>query len=159
MVDVTILAMSEDQGWLASFWSAARRLKGSRLVLTGSMDEAFDLLDCAGARLLVLDRKATTFTLEQLDRLLWANSTLVHPASVLVIDRTYSAEVALTLFQMGVDDYLCSSLPAPRLAAIVSQLVNETQQSESLPGPALPAYQRMALGPTPGSVRPAVALA
>ena len=34
MVDMTILAMTEDEGWLASFWSEARRLKRSRLVAT-----------------------------------------------------------------------------------------------------------------------------
>src|SRR5271166_4902646 len=54
MVDMTVLAMTEDQGWLASFWSAARQLNRSRLVATSSMEEAFELLDCAGTRLLVL---------------------------------------------------------------------------------------------------------
>ena len=88
MVDLTILAMTEDEGWLASFWSEARRLKKTRVVATRSMDEADDLLDLAGTRLLVLDCRSGSFTLDDLDRLLWANSTRAHPARVLVIDQT-----------------------------------------------------------------------
>ena len=42
---------------------------------------------------------------------------------VLVIDQTYSPDVALTLFRMGVDEYLCMSHHGGRLAAIVSQLL------------------------------------
>ena len=151
MVDMTILAMTEDQGWLASFWSVARRLNRSRFVATSSMDEAFELLDCAGTGLLVLDRRASTFTVEELDRLLWANSTRAHPAMVLVIDQTYCAEDALDLFRMGVDEYVCSSLHSARLTAIVSQLFSESREWEMQVNPAIPALPRTAPSPVLGS--------
>jgi len=159
MVDMTVLAMTEDQGWLASFWSAARQLNRSRLVATSSMEEAFELLDCAGTRLLVLDRRAGTFTVEELDRLLWANSTRAHPALVLVIDQNYSAEDAIDLFRMGVDEYVCSSLHSARLMAIVSQLLSESREREVRVRPAVPALSRTAPTPVLGSVsaRPAAA--
>ena len=67
---------------------------------------------------------------DELDRLLWANSTRAHPALVLVIDQTYSPEVALDLFRMGVDEYVCSSLHGDRLTAIVSQLLKESRERE-----------------------------
>ncbi|MGC8642989.1 MAG: hypothetical protein ACP5XB_24285 [Isosphaeraceae bacterium] len=130
MVDLTILAMTEDESWLASFWSEARRLKKTRVVATRSMDEACDLLDCAGTQLLVLDCRSSSFTLDDLDRLLWTNSTRAHPARVLVIDETYRPEVALDLFRMGVDDYVCSSDHGLRLSTIVRHLLGEAGERE-----------------------------
>ena len=160
MVDMTILAMTEDQGWLASFWSAAQQLKRSRLVATSSMGEAFDLLDCAGARLLVLDPRAGTFTVEELDRLLWANSTLAQPALVLIIDQTYSPEDALDLFRMGVDEYVCSSLHDAQMTDIVTQLLSESSERDTQAPLALPLFPKSTRTTVAGSARPAaVALA
>ena len=157
MVDMTILAMTEDQVWLESLWSEARRLKRTRLVVTSSMDEACDLLDCAGARLLVLDRGAGTFTYDELDRMLWTNSTCAHPALVLVIDQTYSPEVALDLFRMGVDEYVCTSLHGNRLAEVVSELLKEARDGELEAVPALLALPRTVPAPLQIPDRPAVA--
>ena len=142
MVDLTILAMTEDESWLASFWSEARRLRKTRVVATQSMDEAYDLLDCAGTRLLVLDCRSGSFTLDDLDRLLWANSTRAHPARVLVIDQTYRPDVALDLFRMGVDEYVCSSDHGLRLSAIVSHLLGEAGDREIEGAPATLALTR-----------------
>ena len=103
MVDYTVLAVSEDEAWLASVWSEARQLRRCRLVVTRSTDEAHDLLDCAGTRLLVLDSRASSFTLDEVDRLLWANSTRARPALVLVIDQAYNPDLAVDLFRMGAD--------------------------------------------------------
>ena len=81
MIDVTILAMTENPTWLEFFWTESRSVQGSRLVVTGSMEEACDLLNCTDARLIVVDWQDATVSSEQMDQLLWANSILAHPAS------------------------------------------------------------------------------
>ena len=63
---------------------------------------------------------------EELDQLLWVNSTLAHPAIVLVVDDGYQADLALTLFRMGVDEYISVSDHAARLATVMRHLLAAT---------------------------------
>lgn len=142
MVDLTILAMTEDEGWLLSLWSDVRRLKKTRVVAARSMDEANNLLDWAGAGLLVLDCQASSFSVDDLDHLLWANSTRAHPALVLAIDRTYQPDLAVQLFQLGVDEYVCSSEHGGQLAAIARQLLDSARDRETEVVPAAIALVR-----------------
>lgn len=119
------------------------------------MDEAYDLLDCAGGRLLVLDCRASAFTLVELDRLLWANSTLPRPASVLVLDRTYDADLAVALFQMGVDEYVSVLDHGARLAAVIAQLLGVRREQEADRIPVAQVWPRPAAAPLPAPSQPA----
>lgn len=126
MIDVTILAVTENPSWLEFFWTKSRSVQGSRLVVTGSMEEACDLLSCADARLIVVDWQDSTVSSDQMDQLLWANSILAHPATVLVVAESYRTDHALSLFQMGVDEYIGVSEHSDQLRTILDGLLART---------------------------------
>ena len=123
MTDVTILAVTENPSWLEFFWTKSRSVQGSRLVVTGSMEEACDLIDCTDARLIVVDWQDATVSSDQMDQLLWANSILAHPATVLVVAESYRADRALSLFRMGVDEYIGIADHSDQLRAILDRLL------------------------------------
>jgi DNA-binding NarL/FixJ family response regulator len=126
MIDVTILAMTENPCWLEFLWSEARSVQGTRLVVTGSTEEACDLLRYTDARLIVVDWQDATVSTEQMDQLLWANSILAHPATVLVVEESYRRDHALSLFQMGIDDYIGLSEHSDQLRKILNRLLVRT---------------------------------
>jgi len=126
MIDVTILAVTENPSWLEFFWTKLRSVQGSRLVVTGSMEEACDLLSCADARLIVVDWQDSTVSSDQMDHLLWANSILAYPAPVLVVAESYRTDHALSLFQMGVDEYIGVSEHSDQLRTILDGLLART---------------------------------
>jgi len=126
MIDVTILAVTENPTWLEFFWTESRSVQGSRLVVTGSMEEACDLLICTYARLIVVDWQDATVSSDQMDQLLWANSILAHPATVLVVEENYRTDHALSLFQMGVDEYIGVSDHSDQLRTILDRLLART---------------------------------
>lgn len=128
MIDATILAVTENPSWLEFFWTKSRSVQGSRLVVTGSMEEACDLLSCADARLIVVDWQDATVSSEQMDQLLWANSILAHPARVLVVAESYRWDHALSLFQMGVDEYIGVSEHSDQLRTILDRLLARTTE-------------------------------
>ncbi|MGZ3300617.1 MAG: hypothetical protein ACXWPK_02870 [Isosphaeraceae bacterium] len=128
MIDVTVLAVTENPSWLEFFWTKSRSVQGSRLVVTGSMEEACDLLSCADARLIVVDWQDSTVSSDQMDRLLWANSILAHPATVLVVAESYRMDHALSLFQMGVDEYIGVSEHSDQLRTILDRLLARTTE-------------------------------
>ena len=147
MVDFTILAVTGDIVWLRRMQPDLQALGGTRFVVSGSMEEACDLLDASRARLILLDWNSDGVSCETLDRLLWMNTTLSHPAQVLVVSEPYRADLALTLFQMGVDEYLSlngarESIPAdpdatcsPREPEAGSELEKSLADSDpSIPG-------------------------
>ena len=123
MVDFTILAVTADLGWLQRLQPVLQALGGTRFIVTASMDEACDLLDTSGARLILLDWGSDGISCETLDRLLWVNTTISHPARVLVISETYRADLAVTLFQMGVDEYLSLTEHAGQFPHVLLQLL------------------------------------
>jgi hypothetical protein len=149
MIDTTILAVSGDESWLASFWTEASLLKRPRLVVAGSIEEANDLIDCTGARLLAIDCRADSVSLEQIDSLLWANSIVPQPAAVLVIDDGYEPDVALTLFQMGVDEYISMSHHGSRIPAILCHLLGTSLARTTAVDNAMPALPTTARQPVP----------
>ena len=123
MRDVTILAMSDDASWLGNLWTELKPRGGLRLVTASSIEDACALVDCADARLIVVDWRTETISYEKLDALLWANSTLRHPAAVVVVSANYQPDQALSLYQMGVDEYLGMSHHADQVAPILSGLL------------------------------------
>ncbi len=126
MIDVTILAVTENPNWLEFFWTELRSIQGSRLVVTGSVEEACELLDCTDARLIVVDWQDCTLSSEQIDNLFWANSVLAHPAKVLVVEENYRSEHALSFFQLGVDEYIGVSEHSGQLRTILDGLLEPT---------------------------------
>lgn len=133
MRDVTILALSDDASWLGHLWSELKPKGGLRLVTVSSIEDACALVDCAGARLIVVDWRAGNLSYDKMDALLWANSTLRHPAAVVVVSDSYQPDQALSLYQMGVDEYLGMPDHADRMAAILSGFLG---RPHAQPGPA-----------------------
>jgi DNA-binding NarL/FixJ family response regulator len=123
MIDVTILAMTADVIWQEFLWTESRSVRGSRLIATGSMEEACDLLGCADARLIVIDWQDSTVSSEQMDYLLWSNSIRPHPAAVLVVSESYQRDHALSLFRMGVDEYISMSEHSEQLRTIIDRML------------------------------------
>jgi len=123
MIDVTILAVTQNPTWLEFFWTELRSVQGSRLVVTGSMEEACDLLNCTDARLIVVDWQDATVSSDQMDQLLWANSIVAQPATVLVVAESYQADHALSLFQMGVDEYIGVADHSDQLRSLLDRLL------------------------------------
>ncbi len=126
MIDVTILAVTDNRSWLEFFWTELRSIQGARLVVTGSMEEASELLSCTDARLIVVDWQEASVFSEQMDRLFWANSVLAHPARVLVVEESYQIDHALSLYQMGVDEYIGVTEHSDQLRTILYRLLAAT---------------------------------
>jgi DNA-binding NarL/FixJ family response regulator len=123
MGDFTILAMTVDVDWLQPVRHDLQDLGGTRLIVAGSMQEACELLEMASARLVLLNWDSDRADYEQIGNLLWTNSTLTSPAMVLVIANDYRADQALTLFRMGVDEYVCRADHAEKLQGVLGQLL------------------------------------
>lgn len=133
MRDATILALSDNASWLGNLWTELKPRGGLRLVTASSIENACALVDCAGARLIVVDWRAENTSYEKIDSLLWANSTLRHPAAVVVVSEEYDPEQALSLYQMGVDEYLGLSHHADRVAPILNRFLNGARTQTGLP--------------------------
>jgi DNA-binding NarL/FixJ family response regulator len=123
MCDFTILAVTGDVDWLHPVRHDLQDLGGTRLIVAGSMQEACELLEMASARLVLLNWDSDRADYEQIGNLLWTNSTLASPAMVLVIANDYRADQAVTLFRMGVDEYICRSDHAEKLHGVLGQLL------------------------------------
>jgi DNA-binding NarL/FixJ family response regulator len=123
MCDFTVLAMTAGVDWLELVRHDLHDLGGTRVIVTGSMDEACELLELASARLILLNWDSDRADYEQIGNLLWTNSTLASPAMVLVIADEYRADQAVTLFRMGVDEYVCRSDHAENLRGVLGQLL------------------------------------
>jgi DNA-binding NtrC family response regulator len=132
MRDVTILAVSDDSNWLGHIWTELKPRGGMRLVTVSSIEDACALVDYAGARLMVVDWRSENISYDEMDALLWANSTLRHPAAVVVISESYEPDQALALYRMGVDEYLCMTHHADQMAAILSGFLGRPY-SQSIP--------------------------
>jgi DNA-binding NarL/FixJ family response regulator len=93
------------------------------VIITESMEEACGLLELAGARLILLNWDSDRADYELIGNLLWTNSTLASPAMILVIADEYRPDQAVTLFRMGVDEYVCRSDHAENLQGVLGQLL------------------------------------
>jgi DNA-binding NarL/FixJ family response regulator len=123
MVDFTILSVTGNLDWIQKMKPDLHATGGTRVVVTRSIGEACELLDTTGARLVLVDWEVESVSCELLDRLLWTNSTLSRPAAVLVVSEIYRPELAVTLFRMGVDEYLSRADHAGQFQPILSHLL------------------------------------
>lgn len=153
MNDVTILAVTDNPSWLEFFWAESRSVQGTRLVVTGSTEEACDLLGDTGARLIVVDLQDATVSSEQMDHLLWANSILAHPAKVLAVAESYRCDHALSLFQMGIDDYIGLSEHSDQMGMILVRLLSRTTKQTIRSNPTVSQAPRPVHDPLPQPAR------
>ena len=123
MSDFTILAMTDDVNWLEPVRQDLQDLGGTRVIVTGSMEEACGLLELAGARLILLNWDSDRVDYELIGNLLWRNSTLASPAMILVMADDYRPDQAVTLFRMGVDEYVCRSDHGEQLQGVLDQML------------------------------------
>ena len=124
MVDFTILAITGHVPWLNDLQPHLHSLGGTRVVVAGTLDEACELLDTTTPRLVLVDWITDDVSCETIDRLLWANTTLPRPARVVVVTEAYRADLAVTLFQMGVDEYVSKAEHASQFQAILGHLLS-----------------------------------
>jgi hypothetical protein len=121
MQNMTILTITRRSEWLTRMRPVLHARGRRRLIVADSMNEAGRLLEVARPQLIVVhDDEA--FSYEALDLLLWSNSVLARPAPVMVVADGYSTERAITLFQMGVDEYVCVIEHGDRMSSILSTL-------------------------------------
>jgi hypothetical protein len=133
MLDVTVLALAGDARWVEQLWSGLSEFAGCRLIVAETSDEAREILECVNPRLVVVNGDPNLVPDERIDEVLWSNSTLAHPATVVVAANSYDSDRAVALFQMGVDDYLGGSEHWSRLPAILGQLLSLTPKPRSTP--------------------------
>lgn len=127
MINRPILVIC-DQAGLAEL--IARDLgprSGLSVMNVKGVDLAIDLMDRVEPSLVVFhltDRHAR----EHLDRLLWSFSQSFRPLPVVAIGEHYDEAEALTLFQMGVTDYLSLSDHRDNLPRVIRSLVSTRAQ-------------------------------
>lgn len=131
MTDLTVMALASDARWLEKLWSALGEVSGCRLIVANTVDEAEEILECLGPRIVVVNGNPEVFADDQVDEVLWTNSTLPHPATVVVAADAYDSDRALSLFQMGVDEYLGDSDHWSRLPTILGQLLSLSVEGDA----------------------------
>jgi DNA-binding NarL/FixJ family response regulator len=135
MRNMTILTITRSPEWLDDMRPSLHATGRSRLVVAGSMEEAGRLLDVAEPELIIVHETSDEISYEQLDHLLWANSITPRPAPVMVVVNSYSAEQATTMFQMGVDEYICSTEHGDRMDSILNSLLPPATPVRPAPQP------------------------
>jgi DNA-binding NarL/FixJ family response regulator len=133
MCDFTVLAMTAGVDWLEPVRHDLHQLGGTRVIVTESMEEACELLEMASARLILLNWDSDRADYEQVGNLLWTNSTLASPAVVLVIADEYRADQAVTLFRMGVDEYVGRADHTEKLQGVLGQLLSGRERVANTP--------------------------
>jgi hypothetical protein len=68
--------------------------------------------------------------LEEVDRLLWSSSRAWSPAPLVAVSDQYDEELGLTLFQMGVSEYLGSRQHGQDLPKLFCSLTNSWRLAE-----------------------------
>jgi hypothetical protein len=150
MCDPTILAVTGDESWLARLQRCLKAVGAVRLIVTRSMEEAVDLLDAAAPDLIVVRGEDAAVSHDDMDDLLWVNSTLSHPARLLVTGDNYEPQRAVTLFQMGVDEYLGLAEQRDKLPVVLCRLLSSPEPTALGPeafGPAARMFRRASRSP------------
>jgi len=80
--------------------------RGARLVVAATIDEACSLLATVRPRLVVVNLSRHGVHYEELDQLLWTTTVLARRIPVVVIADRYRTDQAITLYRMGVAEYI-----------------------------------------------------
>jgi DNA-binding NarL/FixJ family response regulator len=118
----TLIVSAGDRS-LVRLRTALVGLGGTRFVVTASLQEACDLMEIVGPRVVIVHCDAGSQSEEQVDLLLWMNTRLRRPARVVFVDERYSDDQARSLFRLGVDDYLSDPDHSDHYASILGRLL------------------------------------
>ena len=138
MVDSTILTITGDDQFLDLLRRQIHEQNGagSRMIVTGTIDEACSLLSTVRPRLIVVHWGHHGHRYEELNRLLWVTTVLAHRVSVLVLADRYRVDQATTLFRMGVTDYLSRTHHEDQFGRILASYLRPTPAPRPVPAPA-----------------------
>jgi DNA-binding response OmpR family regulator len=145
MFDSTILVVSNDRTLAPMLQKqlAQHKIRGSRMIASTCVDEACDLLQTVQIRVAVLSLDSEHLGYEEVDHILWATSILRTRVPVVVIADRYRVEQAITLYRMGVSEYVSRSHHSDELGVLIAAhlpqlptgnvLVAQPQQTENAP--------------------------
>lgn len=122
MMDSTILTITGDEKFLEALRGQLReQFPGStRMIIAGNIEEACSLLPMAHPRLIVVHWSRHGSRLEELNRLLWANTVLARQVPVVVLADRYRIDQATTLYRMGVSEYISRTHHADQFARVLN---------------------------------------
>src|SRR6516162_6225089 len=111
MLDCTSLIVTRDRSLVALLREQVRSQKvvGSRIIVSGSADEACSLLQTVRLRLVVVHLQPELLGYDEVDHILWVTSTLPRQVPLVVVAERYLIEQATIFYQMGASEYVSRS--------------------------------------------------
>jgi DNA-binding NarL/FixJ family response regulator len=133
MVDSTILTITADTPLVGVLRAQLRDQspRGSRMVVSETIDEACSLLATTRPRLIVVHWSHASHY-EELNRLLWATTVLAHGVPVVVVADRYRTDQATTLYRMGVIEYISRTHHLDHFGRILDAYLNPSLAAEPL---------------------------
>jgi DNA-binding response OmpR family regulator len=147
MFDSTILVVSTDRSFAPMLHKqlTQKKIRGNRIIASTNADEACDLLQTVRVRVAVVSLDPEHIGYDEVDHILWATSILRNRVPVLVVADRYRVDQAITLYRMGVSDYVSRSHHIDQLGAwLTAYLPQLPTGSAVLPQPQEP--ERVATG-------------
>jgi DNA-binding NtrC family response regulator len=122
MLDCTSLIVTRDRSLVALLREQVRSQKvvGSRIIVSGSADEACSLLQTVRLRLVVVHLQPELLGYDEVDHILWVTSTLPRQVPLVVVAERYLIEQATIFYQMGASEYVSRSHHLDQLGALVA---------------------------------------
>jgi DNA-binding NtrC family response regulator len=122
MLDSTILTVTSSEEFLSVLRLQLHDQFGgeSRMIVTGTIDEACSLLESARPRLVVVHCTGESARYDQVDHLLWATTVQARRIPVLVIADRYRTDQATMLFRMGVSEYVSRTHHLDQIGRVVA---------------------------------------
>jgi len=133
MSDTTILTVTSDRTFLEVLRKQLYHHAGSvgRMIVASTIDEACSLITAVRPRLLVVHCTRQSESYEQLDQLLWATSLQSRRIPVVVIADRYLTDHAITLYRMGVSEYISRTHHMDQLATIFQAYAHQPRGSQT----------------------------
>jgi DNA-binding response OmpR family regulator len=121
MPESTVLVVSRDASMVGRLGREVERINDLRIDATDDVE-----LACVHAERdrvgLIVVHLAGEVGLSEVARLLWVSSTLKRPVPVLAMSDRYHTDRAVTLFQLGVADYLSRTHHRNRVREVIDTL-------------------------------------
>lgn len=123
MLDCTSLIVTKDRSLVALLRGQLRgqKVPGSRIIVSGTADEACSLLQTARFRLVVVHLEPDGVGYDEVDHILWVESILPRRVPVVVVAERYLVEQATMLYRMGVAEYVSRSHHLDQLGAVLAR--------------------------------------
>jgi DNA-binding NarL/FixJ family response regulator len=126
MRDLTILTITQDEDFVSVLRHRIHDQMGggSRMIVTGTTDEACSLLKTVRPQLVVVHWTGESKRYEQLDRLLWTTTVLARRVPVLVIVERYRTDQATMMYRLGVSEYISRTHHLDHLGPVFATYLN-----------------------------------